>query len=313
MKRFMTTTAIILAMAGSANAQTEQTTATETAAAAGFTAVEVQPTDFYASDLIGMRIYNSEAEVAADAKIADGGEAEWDDIGEINDVVVTQDGQVSAVILGVGGFLGAGERDVAVPMSAIHVVHEEGDSGDRFLVVNTSKEALEAMPVFERELDGKAETKADADMKANAGMGAAGTEPAPEAAPAGEAAPGMGMVSDPAPDRAMLNRPSVTREGYTEVDMATATQLTVENLEGATVYGANDETVGDIDTLVVGDDGKIQQVVVNVGGFLGMGAKSVAVTFDELQILTNEAGDEYRIYIDSTKEALKAQPEYEVK
>ncbi len=111
----------------------------------------------------------------------------------------------------------------------------------------------------------------------------------------------------------MLNRPAVTREGYTEVDMATATQLTVENLEGATVYGANDETVGDIDSLVVGDDGKIQQVVVNVGGFLGMGAKSVAVTFDELQILTNEAGDEYRIYIDSTKEALKAQPEYEVK
>ena len=44
-----------------------------------------------------------------------------------------------------------------------------------------------------------------------------------------------------------------------------------------------------------------------------MGAKAVAVTFDELQILTNEAGDDYRIYIDSTKEALKAQPEYEVK
>lgn len=108
------------------------------------------PTDFMASDLIGMRIYNVEADYDTMTPIADGAETEWDDIGEINDIVLTADGNVSAVILGVGGFLGIGERDVAVNMGALTVVNEEGDTGDRFLVVKTSKEQLEQLAEFER-------------------------------------------------------------------------------------------------------------------------------------------------------------------
>ncbi len=279
MKRLLSTTALVIAMTGAVHAQTET---------AGFGQVEMQQGDFYASDLIGMRIYNSENAVAADATIADGGEAEWDDIGEINDIIVTQDGKVSAVILGVGGFLGMGERDVAVPMNEITVVREDGDSDDRFLVVSTTKEALEQMPAFERG-DGMDDT-ADADLrdkKTEADMDAVGTV------------------------REMLTRPAVEREGYAEADMAAVRQMTSEDLEGTTVYGANDEKVGEIDALVVGDDGTINEVVVNVGGFLGMGEKSVAVTFDELQILQEQNGDDLRIYIDSTEEALKAQPEFE--
>ena len=304
MKRFLTTTALVLAMTGAASAQTETM---------GFGEVQMQQGDFYASDLIGMRIYNAATPMAADARIADGGEAEWDDIGEINDIILTADGTVSAVILGVGGFLGVGERDVAVSMNAITVVREDGDSNDRFLVVSTSKEALEAAAPYEREMSGEmkpamttdtnaamgtsAEMTADADVKTDADM---------------KAGADMGATTMPAdPDRTMLTRPTVTREGYSEANIETVTQMTVESLEGATVYGANDESVGEIDSLIVGDDGKITEVVVNVGGFLGLGEKSVAVTFDELQVLTEDGGDDYRVYIDSTKEALKSQPEYE--
>ena len=43
-----------------------------------------------------------------------------------------------------------GERDVSVNMDEIRIVTEEGDSDDRFLVVNTSKEMLEKAPAFER-------------------------------------------------------------------------------------------------------------------------------------------------------------------
>ncbi len=277
MKRFLTTTALVLAMSGAAQAQTETV---------GFGEVQMQQGDFYASDLIGMRIYNSESRLEADARIADGGEAEWDDIGEINDIIVTADGRVSAVILGVGGFLGVGERDVAVPMDAITVVREDGDSDDRFLVVSTSKEALETTPAYERTVmtgERAADTRLDMDK----------------------------TVETPN-ERTMLTRPAVTRDGYAEADMATVTQMTSDDLEGTTVYGANDENVGEIDSLVLGDDGKIQKVVINVGGFLGLGEKPVAVTFDELQILREEGGDDYRIYIDSTEENLKAQPEYQV-
>ncbi|WP_255007489.1 hypothetical protein [Roseovarius sp. M141] len=42
-----------------------------------------------------------------------------------------------------------------------------------------------------------------------------------------------------------------------------------------------------------------------------MDEKSVAVTFDELQILLEQGGDDLLIYIDRTEEALKAQPEFD--
>ncbi|WP_377297726.1 PRC-barrel domain-containing protein [Rhizobium sp. SGZ-381] len=47
--------------------------------------------------------------------------AEGDNIGQINDVLVSQNGAVNAVIVGVGGFLGIGEKDVAVDMSALQL------------------------------------------------------------------------------------------------------------------------------------------------------------------------------------------------
>lgn len=282
-------------MSGAAYAQTD---------AKSYEAVQMQQGDFYASDLIGMRIYNSETPVQADAKIAAGADADWDDIGEINDIIVTKDGKVSAVILGVGGFLGVGERDVAVPMSAITVLHEEGND-DPFLVVSTSKEALEATPEYKR-MDGDmkaGDAKADMDTKAAMDTKATDTDADTKATADTTAAPAVN-------DGTMLTRPSVTREGYEDADMAAVSQMTSDELEGTTVYGPKDENVGEIDNLIVGDDGKVEKVIINVGGFLGLGEKPVAVTFDELQVLKETDGDDYRIYIDSTEENLKALPEY---
>jgi len=47
--------------------------------------------------------------------------ADGESIGEINDVLVSQDGSINAVIIGVGGFLGIGEKDVAVDMGALEL------------------------------------------------------------------------------------------------------------------------------------------------------------------------------------------------
>ena len=62
-------------------------------------------------------------------------------IGEVSDVLLDKSGQVSAVILGVGGFLGIGGKDVAVPFSALQVKEK---NGNRYLVVDASKDALQA-------------------------------------------------------------------------------------------------------------------------------------------------------------------------
>jgi sporulation protein YlmC with PRC-barrel domain len=62
-------------------------------------------------------------------------------IGDIKDVLLDKGGHVAAVILGVGGFLGIGEKDVAVPFNAIRVTEKDGK---RYLVMDTTKEALQS-------------------------------------------------------------------------------------------------------------------------------------------------------------------------
>lgn len=284
MKRFLGTTAIILSLTGPAFAASH--------AENGIGSTMAQSSDFFASDLIGMRIYNSESDVDTNMTVANGAETEWDDIGEINDILLDENGDVKAVILGVGGFLGMGERDVSVSMDSIKVLRSEDDADDRFLVVTTSKEMLEQAPEFERPMD--------EDMDEN--MDRAETDHSATSEMDKEAR---------AEERTMLTRPTVAYEGYSDADVEDMQALTAEDLEGSYVYGANNETVGEVDSLILGDDGQINEVVINVGGFLGLGEKPVAVTWDELQVLKNAEGDDFRIYIDSSEEALEAQPEYQ--
>lgn len=66
-------------------------------------------------------------------------------IGDIKDLLLDKNGQVAAVILSVGGFLGIGEKDVAVPFNAIHVTEK---NGQRYLVIDTTKEALQSAPSY---------------------------------------------------------------------------------------------------------------------------------------------------------------------
>ena len=60
-------------------------------------------------------------------------------IGEITDVLLGKDGKVSAFIISVGGFLGIGEKDVAVPFTSIHATQKDGTW---HLVINATKDTL---------------------------------------------------------------------------------------------------------------------------------------------------------------------------
>jgi sporulation protein YlmC with PRC-barrel domain len=61
-------------------------------------------------------------------------------IGEIMDVLVNRDGKVVALIVGVGGFLGMGEKDIAVPFKAVQF--RTKDSNKWYPVMNTTKDVL---------------------------------------------------------------------------------------------------------------------------------------------------------------------------
>jgi|ERR1700678_4540155 sporulation protein YlmC with PRC-barrel domain len=67
-------------------------------------------------------------------------------IGEVMDVLLDKSGKVTSLIVGVGGFLGAGEKDVAVPFDAIKVTSK--DSNKWYLVMNTTKDDLKSAPGF---------------------------------------------------------------------------------------------------------------------------------------------------------------------
>lgn len=97
------------------------------------------------------------------------------------------------------------------------------------------------------------------------------------------------------------------RNGY---DRAEIHDLTTHDLENANVYGRDDETIGTIHSLKVGTDGKITDAVVDVGGFLGIGAHSVMLSFDQLTVLRETNGSGIRVHLDTTKEQLKSMPHH---
>jgi hypothetical protein len=78
-------------------------------------------------------------------------DAAWEEVGEIGDMLIGVDGALEAVVIDVGGFLGVGEKEVAVPWSALRPVHAGGDMQNWFLGIATTRAELEAAPELERE------------------------------------------------------------------------------------------------------------------------------------------------------------------
>jgi sporulation protein YlmC with PRC-barrel domain len=64
-------------------------------------------------------------------------------IGEVDDVLLSPDGKVSALIVGVGGFLGIGEKHVALPFNAVKRTTKDGKAN---LTLDTTRDALNAAP-----------------------------------------------------------------------------------------------------------------------------------------------------------------------
>ena len=67
-------------------------------------------------------------------------------IGSINEVVLTKDGKVAAVIIGVGGFLGIGEREVAVNFQSLRLSRDTNNN--LVVTMNATKDSLKAAPAW---------------------------------------------------------------------------------------------------------------------------------------------------------------------
>ncbi len=289
MKNLLASTAVILAMVGPAAAQN----------ATGFIDAPADG-DIYATNLIGMRLYVTDQSVTDDMPITqDQLSTDWNDVGEVGDLLVSPEGQVKAVILDVGGFLGMGEHTVAADMSQLHFLHDQNDPGDIFIAMQGTKESLEAAPEFDRG-DMVDQAAATAPAAGTTGMAAPATTA--DTTAAGTAAPAGGMMAGDA-----WQRPAMQADGYTDVP---ADQVTADTLTGATVYGPDNQSIGNVDDLIVGSDGKVTDAIIDVGGFLGMGSHRVKVSFDEMQIMQDANGGDVRVNVSATQDQLEARPEY---
>jgi hypothetical protein len=71
-------------------------------------------------------------------------------IGDVSDVLFDKDNKIVAFVVGVGGFLGIGQKDVAIAPASFQTVSGSGDSSTLKLRLAMSKDELKAAPSFER-------------------------------------------------------------------------------------------------------------------------------------------------------------------
>ena len=90
----------------------------------------VRPADMLASNLLELDVYNLQNE----------------EVGEIEDVIIDNGKAIKAVVISVGGFLGLGERHVAIEPGAIAITRS--DAGELRAVVNSTRDDLKNAPEF---------------------------------------------------------------------------------------------------------------------------------------------------------------------
>jgi sporulation protein YlmC with PRC-barrel domain len=87
---------------------------------------------------------------------------------------------------------------------------------------------------------------------------------------------------------------------------APSSAFTVTNYYKQDIYDKNNNKVGKIDDVLIGKDGRIESLIVGVGGFLGVGEKDVSVPFRSVNMTKKD--NKWYLTMDANKDRLKAAP-----
>ena len=259
-----------------------------------------------ASNIMGESVYNGTADDAQK-------------IGDVKDIVLAKDGKAESLVIGVGGFLGIGTKNVTYDFAKAKWAEK---NGDRWLVAETTKEELQAQPDFNRKAydpaPGSTTAATNAPATTTPAVASSDTTADKEAKPAQPAQSSAETKPATPPAQSTAEDTGATAADQTKtasIDKSTLTEMPMGNirgddLKGTTVYGANDARIGEIGDVVLTPDSKPDAVIVDVGGFLGIGAKEVAVGMDKLKFMTDKDGKKY-LYTNFTKEQLEKQTAYD--
>ena len=216
-----------------------------------------------------------------------------DNVGEVESVVIDGDGNVKYVIAGVGGFLGLGEKHVALHWDEL-TISENGDK----VMANVTKEQLEALPEHKFPETGKPGMvySYDDDVAVNPYI-AERTPPAPAAS-----------VAEQTADATTAATPEVAPAEAAIEPAAGMPGMRASEIIGAKVNSADGTNIGEISEVIVQSNGSIDGVIVDVGGFLGMGEKPVLLGWNDLSFGGN--ANDVVVSTALSKEQLNSLPAY---
>lgn len=118
------------------------------------------------------------------------------------------------------------------------------------------------------------------------------------------------------PETSATPMPGATAEVPAETapaagQMTTLATLTGEELIGTRVQGAQGEDVGEVSDVTLDASGAVASVVIDVGGFLGIGEKPVALGADDVTVTPDADGKGHVLKVSMTEDQLKALPEHQ--
>lgn len=280
--KLLATTALVTMLAGGSTYAASATTMTAPAAASSTllsTGYTVTTNDAIASKVMGAKVYDGTAENAAQ-------------IGTVNDLVFDQNGKIAAAVIGVGGFLGVGQKNVAVDYGQL--TWSTNSDGSLRAVLATTKDALNTAPEFNYPQDSKLAMNAPA-------ANSTAVTPAPMATSQTSNSGAITTAND------NTAQPEVDPSTLKALDLAS---MKTDDLKGTDVINTSGQKLGSIGDFVLSKTGNnVDAVIIDFGGFLGIGSKQVALGYDNLKFMTDNNNKHY-LEVNVTKDELNAQQAY---
>jgi sporulation protein YlmC with PRC-barrel domain len=213
-----------------------------------------------------------------------------EELGEVDDLIMSRNGKIKKVVLSVGGFLGIGDRLVAVQFRSLRI-NEKGE-----IIYNVTKEQLEKHPEFNYRKEGLYGNYFPPyptyRFPYNPGYYYPQNPPYPPYPPYGKP---CGRFPEKR-HKGWYYYPW-TWEYFPE-------RLQISAILNRNVLNDKGEIVGDLDDLIISPKEKVEQIILSVGGFLGIEAKLVAMPFTPLRVT------DMGIVYDVTKQELENRPEF---
>ncbi|MEZ5647981.1 MAG: PRC-barrel domain-containing protein [Alphaproteobacteria bacterium] len=200
--------------------------------------------------------------------------AEGDTVGEIETVIVSDSGAIENVIIDVGDWL-ASSKLISVAREDLTI----SPDGKTVTALNLTRESGTSAPAY---------TYTDESWR-----GHVVTRSGKPYTSSSTYSPSSGSSAGSIFGRAVMN-PNGT--------------LNTSQLIGLDIQGTQNEKIGDVSEIIMTKDGQVDGVVVDVGGFLGVGARPVRIGWQDLTL--SGQGDNVTAKVNYTKDRLEQMPEY---